>query len=293
MPVTEFVAMSPHPFDQALQLQAVGADSPDTWCGHTSPAYWNMVGPFGGWTAAIGMQAVMQHSARLGEPVALTVNYASAILEGPFTITATPVQTNRSTQHWVVSLNQVNASGVKATAMTATAMTALRRDTWQVNDMPMPEVPAPSTLQRAANQRAMEWLNRYDMRFVRGAAPTQWDDSASRLTPDVLAPDSLSQLWVRDDQVRPLDLLALTSLADVFYPRVWLRRPVRVAAGTVSMTVYFHASSAQLADCGTGYLLCQARAQAFRHGFFDQVAHVWSESGTLMATSTQLVYYKE
>ncbi len=108
-----------------------------------------------------------------------------------------------------------------------------------------------------------------------------------------MGPDSLSQVWVRDDPARALDFLSLTAISDVFYPRVWLRRPVRVPAGTVSMTTYFHASSAQLREVGTGYILCQAQAQAFRHGFFDQTAQLWSEAGTLLVTSTQLVYYKE
>ena len=124
-----------------------------------------MVGPFGGSTAATALQAVMQHPALLGEPIALTVNYASATAEGPFSITATPVRTNRSTQHWVLSLNQPNAKGEDVAVMTATAMTALRRETWQVNDMPMPDVPAPKDVERVRLAGSVEWLNRYDMRF--------------------------------------------------------------------------------------------------------------------------------
>lgn len=88
--------MNQHPFDQALRLEAAGSDRPDTWLGASSPAYWNMVGPFGGTT-----QAILLHRSLLGEPIALTVNYASAMAEGPFSITATPVRTNRSTQHGV------------------------------------------------------------------------------------------------------------------------------------------------------------------------------------------------
>ncbi|MFC6283213.1 MULTISPECIES: acyl-CoA thioesterase [Polaromonas] len=279
--------MTKHLFDQALELQAAGSDRPDTWLGTTSPAYWNMVGPFGGSTAATALQAVMQHPALLGEPIALTVNYASATAEGPFSITATPVRTNRSTQHWVLSLNQPNAKGEDVAVMTATAMTALRRETWQVNDMPMPDVPAPKDVERARLAGAMEWLNRYDMRFVRGGIPRKWDGA------DKLSPDSLTQLWVRDDVPRPLDFASITAMADVFYPRVWLRRPLHVPAGTVSMTVYFHASAAQLQQAGTGYVLAQARGQAFRHGFFDQSAQLWDESGTLLVTSHQLVYFKE
>ena len=285
--------MTTHLFDEALQLSPAGPEQPDTWLGQSSPAYWNMVGPFGGLTAATAVQAVLQHPALLGEPVALTINYASATGEGPFSITATPVRTNRSTQHWVVSLHQLNASGDKLTNMTATVMTALRRDTWQLNDTPLPAVPPPSVLPRTVHQRSMEWLNRYDMRYVRGATPTQWADKVDPSGSDALGPDSLSQVWVRDDPARALDWLSLTAISDVFYPRVWLRRPVRVPAGTVSMTTYFHASRAQLREVGTGYVLCQAQAQAFRHGFFDQNAQLWSEAGTLLATSTQLVYYKE
>ena len=82
-------------------------------------------------------------------------------------------------------------------------------------------------------------------------------------------------------------------MADAFYPRVWLRRALRVPAGTVSMTVYFHADASELARSGSGYLLGQASAQTFHNGFFDQSAQLWSEAGALLATSQQIVYYKE
>lgn len=274
--------MTTHPFDQALRLTA--SSVADTFLGATSPAYWNMVGPFGGYTAALAVRAVMQHPALLGEPVALTVNYAGATNEGEFTITATPVRSNRSTQHWVIALSQTNAAGEPEVAMTATLMTALRRDTWQANDMPMPTVPSFNDTARDRRDGPPVWLERYDMRFVGGSIPAQFDGREA---------SSLTQLWMRDDPPRPLDFASLTAMADVFYPRIWLRRAKRVAAGTVSMTTYFHASQAQMSEAGTGYLLGQAQAQAFRHGFFDQTAQLWSEAGTLLATSTQLVYYKE
>jgi Thioesterase-like superfamily len=274
--------MTNHPFDQAIQLTPGGAAH--TFTGATSPDYWNMVGPFGGYTAALAVRTVMQHPALLGEPVALTVNYAGATTEGPFTVTATPARTNRSTQHWVIALGQTNAAGELEVAMTATVMTALRRDTWHANDMPMPVVPAVSEVSRDRRDGSPVWLERYDMRFVHGSIPAKFDGSEA---------SSLTQLWMRDDPPRPLDFVSLTAMADVFYPRIWLRRAKRVAAGTVSMTTYFHASQAQLLEAGTGYLLGQAQAQAFRHGFFDQTAQLWSEAGTLLATSTQLVYYKE
>ena len=277
--------MNMHPFDQALQLQPAGTDQPDTWVGHSSLAYWNMVGPFGGTTAATALQAIMQHPALLGEPIALTANYASAMADGPFTVTAKAVRTNRSTQHWTVTLSQADASGTEGMVMTATAVTAARRETWSVNDTPMPAVSLAGASPRLRFATS-EWTQRYDMRAVRGTIPEVWDGSGS-------GSDSLTQLWVRDEPPRPLDFAALAAMSDVFYPRVWLRRATRVPAGTVSITTYFHADSQQLAQTGEGYLLGQAKAQAFRNGFFDQTAQMWNEAGLLLATSNQVVYYKE
>ena len=57
--------------------------------------------------------------------------------------------------------------------------------------------------------------------------------------------------------------------------------------------MYVHASAAQLKEEGLGYLLGQARGQEFRNGFFDQTVQLWNEAGTMLATSHQIVYYKE
>ena len=100
-----------HPLDEALALTS---SSPGQYTGQTHPGYWNMVSPFGGVTAATLLQAVMQHPQRLGDPLSLTVNYAGALVAGPFTVQATPVRTNRSTQHWTLSILQADAEGCVA-----------------------------------------------------------------------------------------------------------------------------------------------------------------------------------
>ncbi len=265
-----------------MQLTAV-AGAPGQYQGQTHPGYWNMVGPFGGVTAATLLQAILQHPDRLGDPLSLTVNYAGALVEGAFTIQAVPVRTNRSTQHWTLSILQADAEGAPVVTTTGTAVTAVRRETWSVGDMPMPEVTPAAALEPIARQ-GVEWINRYEMRPLKGPIPNTWDGTGDHST---------TQLWMRDAPPRPLDFLALTALADVFYPRVWLRRARRVPAGTVSITVYFHASAEQLAATGTGHLLGQARGQEFRNGFFDQTAQLWNEAGAMLATSHQIVYYKE
>ncbi len=271
-----------HPLDQALVLAPL---APHRFSGQPHPAYANMVGPYGGITAAQMLQAVLQHPERLGEPVALTVNYAAALLDRPFEIEARPARTNRSTQHWTLLLRQPDEDGTDATVITATALTAVRRSTWSASDVALPtDLARPQDVAPSGRPPQVRWPGRYDMRLITGHMPVTWDGSEA---------DSLTRLWVRDEPPRALDFASLTALADVFYPRVWRRRALRTPAGTVSMTVYYHAGGAELAATGAGYLLAQARSQAFFNGFFDQSAELWNEAGHLLATTHQIVYFKE
>ncbi len=265
------------PFDEAIALRW---ESKDLWRGHTSAAYGNMVGPFGGITAAQALNAVLLHTERLGEPVTLTVNFCAAVAAGPFDVVARPARTNRTTQHWVIELRQDDQP-----VLTATAVTALRRPTWERDEHTMPSVPRAVDVPQSTRKGFAAWLERYEMRFVEGLVPTTWDGSESD--------DSRTQLWVRDRPARALDPASLTALSDVFYPRIWRRRAKPVPIGTVSMTVYFHADAARLQSTGDGYLFGQAQGQGFRGGFFDQTAQLWNEAGELLATTHQVVYYKE
>ena len=276
--------MKRHPLDQALDL----AHS-DLQAGHffgaTSPDYWNMVGPFGGMTAAVMLQSVLRHPDLLGEPVAATVNFAAALGEGAFEVLAVPVRTNRSTQHWTIQMSQTGADGKLHVTTTGTAVTALRRETWGANDFPMPEVPPPSAVDpMRIGPKGVEWVRHYEMRPIIGSIPSRWDGSGEA---------SETRMWLRDAEPRPLDFAALMALSDTFYPRVWLRRATPVPIGTVSLTTYFHTDAALLAEVGTGYLLGRATGQQFRNGYFDQAAQLWSEAGALLATSSQIVYFKE
>jgi hypothetical protein len=267
-----------HAFDAAIALAAADGGGLE---GHTSPAYANMVGPYGGITAATLLNAVCIDPARLGDPLALTVNFAGPIADGSFHIDARAVRTNRSTQHWTMSLRQG-----EQIAATATAVFGLRRETWSSTELGFPLVPPFDALPQRAPRSGPAWLAMYDQRFVHGSFP-----DLSR--PEHENADSTTCLWMRDQPLRPLDFVSLAALCDVFYPRIYRRRPRFTPAGTVSLTVYFHADAPLLAAQGTQAVLGQARAQRFRHGFFDQSAEVWSHDGALLATTHQIVYFKQ
>jgi acyl-CoA thioesterase len=150
----------------------------------------------------------------------------------------------------------------------------------------MPTANSPTSYPLSNRATPMRWLDRYEIRPIVGAIPQLMDGVES---------DSLSQLWFKDSDPRQIDMQSLAAFCDLFFPRLLLRRAKFVPFGTVSMTSYFHTDSTQLKECATAenYLLGQAKAHAYRNGFFDQTAQVWSDSGTLLATTNQTVYYKE
>jgi len=266
-----------HPLDAATHLEPLGSGH---YRGHTSPNYANMVGPFGGVIAATLLNATLRHPGCQGDPIALTVNYAGPLADGGFTVKASPVRTNRSTQHWQLVMMQD-----AQVAATASAVFASRRATWSALEARFPEIPGARELQVEPNVERAPWTRSYEMRFVEGAlrhSSHARQDSNSRST-----------LWIRDTPPRPLDYVSLVAICDAFFPRVFVRRPVWAPVGTVSFTTYFHADAALLAENGEAAVLGTARAHQFRNGYFDQIAEVWSEGAALLATSHQIVYYKE
>jgi acyl-CoA thioesterase len=264
-----------HPFDRAVRLEAVADNK---LRGRTQPEWANMVGPFGGITAATMLHAVDIQPNRLGEPLALTVNFTAPIVDGAFEISLCAVRTNRTNQHWSAELQQDET--VKTIA---TAVFGIRRDTWAHTQAAPPDVLPPEDVISGSTDNLPIWFRRYDMRYAEGVMP-QNDSHPSA--------SSTTMVWVRDRSNRVADHPALAALCDVFFPRVFLRRGQIVPAGTISMTTYFHADQEQLDAVGTDFILGIAHANRFSGGYFDQSAQLWTRDGALLATTHQIVYFK-
>ncbi|CQD16855.1 hypothetical protein BN000_03596 [Mycobacterium europaeum] len=106
-----------HPFDDAIRLDATGTH---VRRGRTHPEWANMVGPFGGITAAAVLHAIESHPDRRGEPLALTVNYAAPIADGGFEISLRAARTNRSNQHWETTSSCAPRTPTASVAATST-----------------------------------------------------------------------------------------------------------------------------------------------------------------------------
>jgi acyl-CoA thioesterase len=267
---------TPHLFDDATRITA--GDS--RWQGHTSDDYWAFVGPFGGATAATILRALIEHPQRAGDPLALTVNFCAPIARGEFDLDLRLVKANRSTQHWSVEMMQ----GGTDVATLATAVFAERRPSWSHQPAEFPQATAfEQTLPYA--KAAAPWVKQYDFRFIEG-------EPKLGPSPQATAASAFSKLWISDRVPRKIDALSLIAMSDAFFGRVFHARGEVVPFGTVSLTTYLHADTESLAAEDITRVLAVADANIFHRSYGDQHGELWSPNGRLLATTTQIAYFK-
>jgi acyl-CoA thioesterase len=267
-----------HPFDAATFLEQT---SPGHLRGRSSPSYWNWVGPFGGFVAAVAMRSVVVQPNVVGDPLQLTVNFAGPMQEGPFDVNVRPVRTNRTTQHWVVEITQPvdDVEGAASVAI-ATITTAMRRSVFSHAELLPPPSPQPDQLSRLSPPWNATWIDQYDLRYAEGVALKSTSGN------------SRSLFWIRDFPNRNIDYPALAAIADASLPRIFVLRPQFTPSATVSLTAYFHGDANTLAQIGNEYLLTESRSSVFDSGFHDQHANIWSRDGRLLVSTQQIVWYK-
>lgn len=275
--MTETTPDASHPFDRATQVTAAG----NRWRGATSDDYFAFVGPFGGVTAATLLRAVMVQPECLGDPLSVTVNLCAPVTNGAFDLDVRLIRTTRSTQHWLVELTQ---DGGEVAAF-ATAVFAVRRPSWSHQPAVYPGAPPFEEVPVHPNAGIANWVRQYQFRFVEG-------HPRYGQTPLDVPASPFSKMWLGDATPRRVDFLSLLSFSDTFFARIFHARGTIVPIGTVSMTTVFHADAADLAAENTTVVLGVADSRIFHKSFGDQTGELWAPSGRLLATTSQIVYFK-
>lgn len=245
--------------------------------GATDPAYWNMVGPFGGWIASVLLGAVLDDPRRRGDPISTSTSFVGPIEPGAFTLRVRRLRENRSTDFWWSELTQEQDGEERACAY-ATVALAQRPRTLSHLQEPPPEAGAPETFVPRRPPLQLPWFDRYEL--LVGPSETLRTGPPSR---------TLS--WTRKHG-HALDFRSLTEICDTAVPRIFYLTGTPSPIATVTMNVFFHASADELAAVGTDYVLCDGRWRIAHDGYFDEQQLVWSRSGRLLATTEQLVWYR-
>lgn len=267
-----------HPFDETVALTA---QSDGRWTGDTGTAYGNFVGAFGGAVSAMLLNSVMKDDRTLGSPVSQTVNLCAPLAQGGFTIQTKLQRGGKYTQHWNVELFQNDAI-----IATASIVMGNRSETFSHQPAQMGDVTPASKIDPLPNTIPLEWTNRYDFRFAEGMPIVSGKPNAELGSPH-------TKVWISDNPPRPLDYLSLSAIADGFFVRLLQVRGTMEPMGTVSLTTHFLATPEELNTQGTAPLLGVADSNRMHNHFHDQTMQLFGTDGTILATGTQVVWYRQ
>ena len=256
--------------EASLAIKRLGAG---LWSSVASPAYEAITGLFGGWTAALMLKSVLADPEAQGSPSAMTVNFISRVPPGSALLLRTALLGGgRSLTHWrcdVLADDELLA--------TAVIVLANRKKSDFHTERTMPEAPAPASITPAILPGAFD--THIDVR------PTLGDNIFNQTT-------TRSLNWEREKSGRPMDAVQIAFLSDLGAPRIFFVSDGPRISSTITLSVYFLATSAELASCGNDYILSEMIGTRAEAATVASRKDMWSGDGRLLATTEQLCWFR-
>jgi acyl-CoA thioesterase len=261
-------------FDKDTGLTLV---APGLYRGSIDRGWWIINGPNGGYVAAIVLRALLAEVNDAGRaPRSLTIHYLRPPVEGPVDVAVTIERSGRTLTTATARLLQ----GGKLLALAVGAFASSRQG-FSFDDRTMPSLPPVDACERFRDKypSSVELQQRYDNRWGIG---------------DPLGSSSKRALlggWIRFDEPRVTDALAVAAYTDAFVPAVFTRVPQQSAVGpvpTIDLTIHFRATL-PLEDSAVGeHSIAVFTSRTSRDGFMEEDGEIWSAGGVLLAESRQL-----
>lgn len=254
-------------FDRATALEPAGEGR---LRGSFDESFWVQVGPNGGFLSAValrGARSVVPESERA--PRSLHVRFLSPPRARGFELTTEIVRRGRAMSIVRVQMLQDERAFLEASFCFSEAFSTVA-----FTDARLPEMLPLEASELVARQIPLN--HRYELRRALGSASRAGDRA-------------LSGGYIRFDEPRVIDVLALAALWDAWPPAVFARKieqRFRGAVPTVEASVYFRAPQAVLPAGEHAVIRVETRSAG--DGFAEEDAEIWSQSGVLLAQSRQL-----
>jgi acyl-CoA thioesterase len=261
---------------EIFPLTAVG---PGRWTTQAGPEWKNPNGPlWGGYPIGLALTVVGAEPEAVGEPLSISLTYVAALTEGEIEIRTRRLRQGGSIGVWEVDLRPAGADGVSVQAIVTMAK---RPATPPFAFAKMPEAPQPETLPSPMSPGG-----------ARHFGAQAFERRTSETFPIQPAVSSYSTAWVRP-RLGPWDKPMLGMLTDNSPPRAFYALGHTVMTTTLSLTVYLHATAQEVAEAARDWLLVEYEGRVGGGGASDERSSYWRRDGKLLATSEQLVWYRE
>lgn len=236
------------------------------------PSWWIVMGPNGGYIAAIVARAITQAAGSPDRRLhSLTVHYLRPPVEGPCRVAVTIERVGRG-----VSAVSFRMSQERGAVVIGVAALAVRRDSIRIDELEMPSVDLPESIAPPSMPDG----------FVPLAMSQHYDNRPAfgRIHQPDAVPSARSGGWMRLVDATPVDEIALIAFTDAWWPPIMELGLPPMAVPTVDLTVHVRA----LPEDPTDYVLGEFVSPLAADGYLIEDGRLWSRSGRLLAESRQL-----
>lgn len=243
---------------------------------HIDASWYQGRGAFGGLVAALFTRAFAAKAGDDGRPFrTLTCHFCAPALAGPVRIEVEIARASSAVSH--LHARMLQEDGVVAIA---TATRARARDVgFAFRDRRAPEAPAfEATPVLDLSVFGPSFARYFDFRFAHGSAPFSGSEKAG------------FRGWVRHHHPGALDAPLAAAYADAWMPAVFTRFTTFRPCATVTLTYHFFTDFSSGVEESAGEpVLVTSRSDILTDGYAEQNNEVWSQSGALLMTGTQLI----
>lgn len=249
-----------------------------------SRSWWILVGPNGGYVAAVLLRAVLAEVADPSRrPISATFHFLRPPAEGAVEVEVVLERSGRSVTNVSARMTQDGRLLVLALVALGTAR-GTSMDFDETDGLPSgPEGPvamwsdiAPAPVDP---ERDIPMRSRYEMRWGFGGIPFMREEGA--------AADSAG--WLRLKESPPVDEVVLVAMADAWVPPVFSRSTDQVAVPTVDLTVHFRGRpSDELTGADAAWCFGRFTSPLARDGYLVEHGSLWDVDGRLLADVRQL-----
>lgn len=255
-----------HVFDDSLRLTQ---SDEGRFQAEIDRRWWIAEGPNGGFLSSLCLGALQQVVGRHPQPRSLSVHFPGRATEGKAEL---EVRLDKQGRTLTFASGRMWQSGKLLTTFQGSFAPATDENGF--DDAPPPDVKAPEDLLEVGIPDAMipEFSRHFDYRPASEFALFSGADRA-----EVLG-------WIRFKESRPIDALLIPTLADAFFPAVFMKLDSFASVPTLDLTVHFRKTLPLAPD----WVLGRFRTTRSAEGFFEEDGEIWSRDGVLLAQSRQL-----
>ncbi len=235
---------------------------------------WQVMGPQGGYVAAIALRAMARLVQPGFVPAALTAQYLTAASAGPAEVEATLLRQGRQAAFTTATVRQGERNELGASASFFNPVEGPTRQALTPPQLPPPEACIPMPMPAPPGVRSRFHEN-FDFRISEEAfKQPQADDDF------LFWARYLEQSWAGDLIVQAASLIPLLDMA--VFPASFRAIPNFPGAVTLDLTAHWHSHPAT-----QDWILLRGRCQYASNGLLNGWAEAWTPTGQLLATSSQ------